>query len=163
MLKDYKVLSGEDIYSVAYKLYGDISYAVKLTIDNSIGLNDSLDGLTLTYDDSIKSEVLQPLLIAPIKQNNVAQTYNSYFGQSIFDVVLNLTGSLENVVSVVKNSNMTNINNILNKTYVFTYNTTQDPLVLWANNRGIIYNTGIQLEQQKLGEFDESFDQQAFS
>jgi len=163
MLKEYKIQTGETIYSIAIKLYGEVSYAIKLANDNNIGLNDSTEGLTFTYDTEIKKTVLQPLIIQQIKPKNMLQNTNSKFGQSIFDLALNLTGSLENAVSLANSSNMTNINNALDSTYTFTYTESLDPLVLWAKKRDIIFNSGVQLEQPKLGEYDSSFDQQAFS
>lgn len=163
MLKDYKVQSGQTLSNIALELYGEVSYTWKLASDNNIGLNDSIEGLTLVYDDSIKSQVLEPLLVAPIRQKNLLQTYTSLFGQSIFDIALNLYGSVEFALTAYINSNMTNLNNPLDRSYSFQYTESSDPLVKWANKRGIIYNTGVQLEQPKLGEYDSAFDQQAFS
>lgn len=163
MLKDYKVKSGESIYNIALNLYGDVSYAFKLANDNDIAIDANIEGLTLMYDDSIINTVLEPLIIPEPIKKNVVQTYISRFGQSIFDISLNLTGSVENALHTALNSNMTNLNNALDSTYNFTYTKSSDPLVKWADNRGIIYNTGVQLETPKLGEYDSSFDQQAFS
>jgi hypothetical protein len=163
MLKDYKVKQGETIYNIALNLYGEVSYAFKLANDNDIAIDANIDGLTLVYDDAVKDTVLEPLIIPEPIKKNVIQTYVSRFGQSIFDISLNLTGSVENALHTALDSNMTNLNNALNSTYKFTYTQSADPLVKWSDNRGIIYNTGVQLETPKLGEYDSSFDQQAFS
>jgi len=163
MLQEHKVLVGETIYNLANSLYGESSYAFKLANDNNIGVNDNIEGLILTYDDSIKNTVLEPLNINVFKAKNVQQSYKSLFGQSIFDIVLNLDGNLENTLNMVKNSNMTNINNSLDKTYLFNYTQSIDPIVKWSDSRKLQFKTGIQLEQQKLGEFNEAFDKQAFN
>jgi hypothetical protein len=163
MLKDYKVLEGENIHNLAIKLYGDVSYSLKLLNDNNLDYSDSLSGRLIVYDSSIKETVLEPLIIAPIKSKNMLQDYVSINGQSIFDVCLNLTGSLENVVNVFVNSNMTSLNNALNREFVFSYVKSSDPFVLYAERRNLIFKTGLNLQQNKLGEFDNSFDQKAFS
>ena len=162
MQKEYKVLQGESIYNIAINLYGDVSYAFKIAKDNEISIDADLNGITLTYDDSIKNTVLIPLNISVFKTKNVQQYTNAIFGQSIFDIVLNIDGNLENTLFVAKNSNMTNLNNSLDKTYQFVYNKSIDPVVKWSDSQGLKFKTGIQLEQAKLGEFNEAFDKQAF-
>ena len=76
--------------------------------------------------------------------------------------VFYIDGNLENTLFVAKNSNMTNLNNSLDKTYQFVYNKSIDPIVKWSDSQGLKFKTGIQLEQAKLGEFNEAFDKQAF-
>lgn len=97
----YVVKNGQDIYSVAVLLYGDAQYAVKLCTDNDITITDSIDGLTLTYDDKIKRAVAS----AAIKQQNTPkQPDNSYYikqTQSIWDLILQFGYGLNNAVEFV--------------------------------------------------------------
>ncbi len=84
----YAVKNGQDIYSVAVQLYGDAQYSVKLCTDNDLTITDSIEGLTLTYDDTIKRNVVA----ATIRQQNTPkQPDNSYFikkTQSVYDLAL---------------------------------------------------------------------------
>jgi myo-inositol-hexaphosphate 3-phosphohydrolase len=94
----YVVKNGQGIYDVAVLLYGDAQYSVKLCVDNDITITDSIEGLTLTYDDKIKREVVS----ASIRQQNTPkQPDNSYYikqTQSVWDLVLQFGYGLNRAV-----------------------------------------------------------------
>lgn len=94
----YVVKNGQGIYDVAVLLYGDAQYSVKLCVDNDITITDSIEGLTLTYDDKIKREVVS----ASIRQQNTPkQPDNSYYikqNQSVWDLVLQFGYGLNRAV-----------------------------------------------------------------
>jgi hypothetical protein len=98
----YAVKNGQDIYSVAVQLYGDAQYSVKLCTDNDLTITDSIEGLTLTYDDTIKRNVVA----ATIKQQNTPkQPDNSYFikqTQSVYDLALQFGYGLNRVAEFCK-------------------------------------------------------------
>jgi len=81
----YEVRQGESIYDVAVKLYGSVSYCVKLCEDNGINLNTDISHLFLEYDPSIKTKVNVQFTL-----NSITQVPDrSYFikeGQSIYDL-----------------------------------------------------------------------------
>lgn len=62
----YVVKDGLSIYDVAVLLYGDAQYSVKLCNDNGITITDTIVGLTLTYDENIRSQQII---------NNTQKTY----------------------------------------------------------------------------------------
>jgi hypothetical protein len=57
----YAVKNGQGIYDVAVLLYGDAQYSVKLCNDNGLTITDSIVGLTLIYDETIKPKKLKRL------------------------------------------------------------------------------------------------------
>lgn len=93
----YVVKAGQGIYDVAIQLYGDAQYSVKLCTDNDLTITDSIEGLTLTYDDTIRRNVVS----AAIKQQNTPQQPdNSYFikqTQSVYDLALQFGYGLNRV------------------------------------------------------------------
>lgn len=84
----YVVKAGQGIYDVAVQLYGDAQYAVKLCTDNNLTITDSIEGLTLVFDEFIKKAVVS----AAIRQQNTPkQPDNSYYikqTQSVYDLAI---------------------------------------------------------------------------
>lgn len=84
----YVVKAGQGIYDVAVQLYGDAQYAVKLCTDNNLTITDSIEGLTLSYNEFIKKAVVS----AAIRQQNTPkQPDNSYYikqTQSVYDLAI---------------------------------------------------------------------------
>ena len=95
----YVVKQGQVIYDVAVQLYGDAQYSVKLCTDNNITITDSIDGLTLTYDEFIKKNIIA----AAIKQQNTPQQPdNSYYikqTQSVYDLALQFGYGIDEVAN----------------------------------------------------------------
>lgn len=93
----YVVKNGQGIYDVAVLLYGDAQYSVKLCNDNGLTITDSIEGLTLTYDETIKPKVEA----AAIKQQNTPkQPDKTYFikqVQSVWDLALQFGYGLNRV------------------------------------------------------------------
>jgi hypothetical protein len=93
----YVVKAGQGIYDVAVLLYGDAQYSVKLCIDNDLTITDSIDGLTLTYDDTVKRNVVA----ATIRQQNTPkQPDNTYYikqMQSVYDLALQFGYGIDRV------------------------------------------------------------------
>jgi hypothetical protein len=93
----YVVKAGQGIYDVAIQLYGDAQYSVKLCTDNDLTITDSIEGITLTYDDTIRRNVVS----AAIKQQNTPQQPdNSYYikqMQSVYDLALQFGYGLNRV------------------------------------------------------------------
>jgi hypothetical protein len=95
----YVVKNGQVIYDVAVQLYGDAQYSVKLCTDNNITITDSIEGLTLTYDEFIKKNIIA----AAIKQQNTPQQPdNSYYikqTQSVYDLALQFGYGIDEVAN----------------------------------------------------------------
>jgi len=95
----YVVKQGQVIYDVAVQLYGDAQYSVKLCTDNNITITDSIEGLTLTYDEFVKKNIIA----AAIKQQNTPQQPdNSYYikqTQSVYDLALQFGYGIDEVAN----------------------------------------------------------------
>ena len=93
----YVVKNGQGIYDVAIIVYGDAQYSVKLCSDNDLTITDSIEGLTLTYDPSIKRNVDA----AAIRQQNTPKqpdkTYYIRQTQSVYDLALQFGYGLNRV------------------------------------------------------------------
>lgn len=91
----YKVLSGETIYDIALKLYGDVSATIKLCTDNNIGLDSILNGGdTLIWDTTYR--VITPAQIdTTITNPPKCGYYTGQYGQTIYDVCLITYGKFE--------------------------------------------------------------------
>jgi hypothetical protein len=97
MSMQYVVKAGQGIYDVAVLLYGDAQYSVKLCTDNDLTITDSIEGLTLTFDDTIKRNVVA----ATIRQQNTPkQPDNTYYikqMQSVYDLALQFGYGIDRV------------------------------------------------------------------
>lgn len=106
----YEVKQTENIYDVAVKLYGSVSYCVKLCVDNSISLTDDIAHLTLEYDATIKNKVN-----VEFRLNSIPPVVdNSYFikeGQSIYDLALMMGYGIEGIVNFMNVSGLTDLDN----------------------------------------------------
>ena len=98
----YAVKNGQGIYDVAIIVYGDAQYSVKLCSDNDLTITDSIEGLTLTFDPSIKRNVDA----AAIRQQNTPkQPDNTYYirqTQSVYDLALQFGYGLNRVAEFCK-------------------------------------------------------------
>ncbi len=161
-MAQYKILDGENLYIVANKLYGSVDYVMKIAIDNSItDITEDLAGVTIEYDDTIKNEVMQTLVLKPKSVEDKTRTFKGRQGQSIFDICLITTGDLENIISLVKASSMENITDIVNGV-TFSYELTNNAIKQYADKNGYVYSTGTELEQSRYSGFTSAFDQQAY-
>jgi hypothetical protein len=106
----YEVKQNEDIYDVTVKLYGSVSYCVKLCEDNDISLTDDIQHLTLVYDESVKSKVN-----VEFRLNSIPSTVNNaYFikeTQSIYDLALMMGYGIDGIVNFMNASGLTDLDN----------------------------------------------------
>ena len=57
----YTIRENQSILDIALQLYGDVSYMVKLCVDNDLDINDELvTGSNLLIDDIISNEATLP-------------------------------------------------------------------------------------------------------
>ena len=109
----YEVKNGQTIYDVAVVVYGSPQYAVKLSIDNNIDITDSIDELSLYYDERIKSNVIARSIV---QSEVLSQPDNNYLIkslQSIYDLALQFGYGIDRLVEFVSTSGMnyTNFSN----------------------------------------------------
>jgi hypothetical protein len=94
----YAVKQGQDIYAVAVQLYGDPQYAIKLCNDNGLTITDSIEGLTLIYDDNIKRNVVKNAIKQPEVPNVINNSYFVKTYQNIYDLALQFGYGLDRLV-----------------------------------------------------------------
>lgn len=160
---NYIGLFGETIYDIALKLYGSVDASVKLVLDNDVELMDDFEGVELTYDTDYKETNVVPLVTIKLPSENLSQTYRPTDFQSIFDVALQLSGNLGNVVEIVHNSTLNNINTDIKITDSFNYTVKKSTVLKWISDSGIIFQTKTPIEGNIGHEFDTNFDRLAFN
>lgn len=144
----FKVRTGSTIFDTTLERYGDVSLCVKLLLDNrSIieNINSEIDGLELEYDETLKKEIQVPLVTVKAIIKNKAQIYKPRDGQSIFDISLTLNGGYESIISLVKNSSLSNINNRITYQSVFNYTETDNSTLLWIRSTNQVFKTGVSI------------------
>lgn len=124
----YEVKNGQTIYDVAVVVYGSPQYAVKLSVDNNIDITDSIDGLSLYYDERIKANVIARSIV---QSEVLSQPDNNYLIkslQSIYDLALQFGYGIDRLVEFVSTTGM-NYNNFSNagQTIVVTQQNTDLP------------------------------------
>ena len=124
----YEVKNGQTIYDVAVVVYGSPQYAVKLSVDNNIDITDSIDGLSLYYDERIKANVIARSIV---QSEVLSQPDNNYLIkslQSIYDLALQFGYGLDRLVEFVSTTGMnyTNFSNA-GQTIVVTQQNTDLP------------------------------------
>lgn len=124
----YEVKNGQTIYDVAVVVYGSPQYAVKLSVDNNIDITDSIDGLSLYYDERIKANVIARSIV---QSEVLSQPDNNYLIkslQSIYDLALQFGYGIDRLVEFVSTTGMnyTNFSNA-GQTIVVTQQNTDLP------------------------------------
>lgn len=130
----YKVQSGESIYDLGIKLYGDVSFAGRIVTDNDLSYDVyPLAGTNLIYYPELK-KITPPI----INTTDVASSEFLYIdglsGQSIYDVCQMGYGSLENLSLMLIDSGINSLADIdaNGKRFVFRKNKT-------SNNKIYLY------------------------
>lgn len=124
----YEVKNGQTIYDVAVVVYGSPQYAVKLSVDNNIDITDTIDGLSLYYDERIKANVIARSIV---QSEVLSQPNNNYLIkslQSIYDLALQFGYGIDRLVEFVSTTGMnyTNFSNA-GQTIVVTQQNTDLP------------------------------------
>ena len=116
----YIIKYGESIIDVSVKLYGSAQYVFDLILWNPI-LNNidnaSIVGLEISYEPIITSN-FKPVVTdkKPIIKNVTIKE-----NQSVFDLSLQIYGSVENVFNILKLTGISDINEFENKGISFSY------------------------------------------
>jgi hypothetical protein len=148
MPSEYRVPSNQSLFDASVTLYGDVSYCVKLMLENSFieSVDFDTSGQIVEYDPEFKNEVLGPLTTATPLDKNLGQIWKPYEGQTIFDIALQIDGGLENIVSVIANSTLNNINSGVIPSSRFDYQKKRSALLDWVEKTGYIFVTGTVIE-----------------
>lgn len=160
-MREYIVRDNQDIFAIAVEVYGESSYAYNLANDNGILINDTLTGLVLEYDETVKQTVLSPLVVTVVT-NNLQQTYFPRDNQSIFDVALMTNGGFEDLVELVRNSTLAGINSTIKLVDRFVYTDSENSVKTYIKRTGRVFVTGVR-ESEVLREHDDSFRRTQFT
>ena len=161
-MAQYTALDGENIYIVSNKVYGSVDYAFKLALDNGFtDLTADIAGVTLEYDSTIKADNVQTLVLKSKVETGDTVTFTGRPNMSIFDVVNCTTGDLESVISLVVNSDMENISDLISGK-LFTYQLTNNAIKQYADRNRYVYATGSDFEFNRYSAFSSGFNQKAF-
>jgi hypothetical protein len=136
----YSPLIGEDVYSVAAKLYNDVYLGVMdlLILNQSINLNLSdLSGLNLNYTSGLKRKKPN---FAPLQINASGSVdYIVRESQSIYDLAIQIYGDVQKLPDLI--SAFTNINLQIAAGSKYTYLNVNNPIKQYFLDRGIIIST----------------------
>lgn len=139
----YKVQFGESVFDLAVKLYGDVSYSVKLMSENTniTSLSMDLEGMTIEYDSGFKKTSVTPLVVNVTKKINIGQTYTPTDYQTIFDIALMLNGGFDGIVDLVRNSTISELNQDIESTDRFYYTKLSNKITDWVDSTGQIFQS----------------------
>lgn len=137
MQLEYKILSNQTLEDVCMITYGSLERLVKLVADNPIlylGIDlETVAGQIIYYDSDYIVSRPTEITVSSVIQPEYIKTYTGIEGQSIYDVCIQLYGSLEKLVTLCNDSNisLTKGDNVKNKQ--FTYNTKNIEDILLVN------------------------------
>jgi len=164
MQLEYRILSNQTLLDVCMATYNSLELLIKLVSDNPI-LSLDVDMTTVSgqivYYDSVYV-VSRPVEITTttVPDTQYIKKYTGIEGQNIYDVCIQLYGSLEKLVTLCKDSNISLNQGANVKNIEFTYNTKLIDDVLLVNYFKTL-GTGIGSYSIALAQ-GKSFDQKAF-
>lgn len=137
MLLEYRILANQTLEDVCMETYNSLSLLYKLVIDNPILSLDvdmaTVAGKIIYYDSELV--VARPIEITTLNvpETQYIKSYTGIEGQSIYDVTIQLYGSLEKIVNLCNENNLSfnDGNNV--KNVEFTYNTKNIDDILLVN------------------------------
>ena len=152
----------KDLFSKTIELYGDLSYLFRLIADNGFtGITETIAaGAPVAYDDALA--FIEKTTVAPADVTATAKekTYRIQENQTIFDVSLQLYGTIEGVFNILQRStgidniNQTNLRNIN-----AVYTEQSSPIPKYYTKKGITVATQNRNTDEVLNRsFDLSFD-----
>lgn len=139
-MNKYTIKYGESLVDVSLKLYGDISYVFDLIKLNPILQNidnTAIVGLEIDYNTIEKQPIIAA--IKPVKK--VVKNVTILDKQNIFDLSLQIYGTIENVFDVLKLSGVESINDNEIKAIQFNYNYVPLKVPKYLNDKKIIIST----------------------
>jgi len=135
-MNKYIIKYGESLIDVSLKIYGDISYAFDLIKLNSsiTSINDTnLAGIEIVYN-----EIIQQPVIATIKPvEKIVKNVTILENQNIFDLSLQIFGTVEKAFSVVELTGVESINSNDLKLIKFKYDYIPLKIPKYLNDKNI--------------------------
>lgn len=135
-MSKYTIKYGESLIDVSLKLYGNVSYVFELIKINPeiSSINDSnLTGIEINYNSVLK----QPLIVTLKKINKVVKNVTISENQNIFDLSLQVYGSVEKVFDIIKLTGIENVNESDLKSIKFKYDYVPLKVPKYLNDKNI--------------------------
>lgn len=132
----YTIKYGESLIDISSKLYGDISYVYDLLKWNTSinGISDTnIIGLELYYEPIVKSS-FKPVVTEP---KNIKKNVTISESQSVFDVSLQIYGTIEKAFDLIKLANISDINDTDLAGINFNYDFVGNKVTNYFNNRNL--------------------------
>jgi len=139
-MNKYVIKYGESLVDVSLKLYGDISYVFDLIKLNPLLENidnTNIVGLEIVYNAIEK----QPVIVAIKNTKTITKNVTIGEKQSIFDLSLQIYGSVENAFDVLKKANVESLNSVDIKGVSFNYDYIPLKIPKYLNDKKIIVST----------------------
>jgi hypothetical protein len=142
----YSPLSGEGLFDIAAKLYGDTVAGVQdlLTLNPSIDLDaDDLFGQELTYTAGLKR--VKPVF--PEAETRVSETiYTTRERQSVYDLAIQLYGDLSKIGNIL--NYFPNLDDNITVGSEITLSEQEDPMAVYFKDRQIIVSTDLRMTDE---------------
>ena len=111
MQLEYKVLNGQTIEDVAVLTYGSIDFVSQLITDNNLTFDSDITGLTLIWDNTLTNTIPSSINVNnTIIESDLSSVIGQY-GQSFYDVAIHTQATIENVIQLAIDNNIS-INNL---------------------------------------------------
>lgn len=135
-MAQYKGLSGDDIWTVATKLYPDIVIGIQdvLGLNSGISINGDLFGVEIEYTPNLarKKPVFERV------EKPAFYTYLSKSNQSHWDLAIQLYGDISQIGEILKNN--TDINGDIALNTAFVTPVPKDPQAVYFLNKTVATN-----------------------
>lgn len=136
-MTEYRILNNQTLEDVCCVTYGNMSLLSKLVFDNEIlgsfDVNmDAISGQIIYYDETLVNNI--PVEVKPkiaIAEDDI-QYYTGIEGQSVYDICIQLYGSLEKLIFLCNENNLplTRGNTVKNITFKYNTNKVEDVLLV---------------------------------
>ena len=164
MQLEYRILSNQTLSDVCMATYNSMELLIKLVYDNPILSLDvdmaTVSGQIVYYDsDYVVSRPVE-ITTTTVPDTQYIKKYTGIEGQNVYDVCIQLYGSLEKLVTLCKDSNISLNQGANVKNIEFTYNTKLIDDILLVNYFKTL-GTGVGSYSIALAQ-GKSYDQKAF-
>jgi len=114
MLREIKVQDGQNIEDICVLTYGSTEYLTELLSMNGLTFDSDVTGLTLVWDDSLSYNVPSSIDSGKINTTSSILSWVGFDGQTMYDVALQTQTTLESIVklSLDNNISLNSINDV---------------------------------------------------
>lgn len=136
MQLEYRILSNQTLLDVCMATYNSMELLIKLVSDNPILSLDvdmaTVSGQIVYYDSDYVVSRPVDITTITVPETQYIKTYTGIEGQNVYDVCIQLYGSLEKLVTLCNDSNipLTKGDNTKNKEFIYNTKNIEDILLV---------------------------------